>query len=269
MKNTVLLLLIFSISASFAQVGINTATPHVSAELDVSSASRGLLVPRLTTTAVNTLSATASEGLIVFDTTRKMFLGFDGTTWQVLGNSPIQITFASWEVFGFTNSGISPLPATVTNQITSAILQRGSGLGTGGAGDAWGGNNFDNLDLASAVTGGDFATITITLPSSAVFSFGKIAANNLRRSATGAAIVQWQYSTDGTTFIDIGSAINLPISTAVGNNIPEIALSSISALQSLINTVVTFRLVGYGGTGGTGYFNDIPGKDLEIIGTYN
>lgn len=189
------------------------------------------------------------------------------------GNVPITITFASWEVFGFIGGGISPLVAATTNQISSAFLQRGSGLASGPTGtiDAWGGNGFNSTDLTSAIIGGDFFTATIALPSTSVFSFSRISANNIRKSATGASILQWQYSTDGIVFSDIGLPINLLVDGGSGNNIPEINLSSVTALQNLSNLTITFRLVGYGAlaSGGTLYFNDIPGKDLEIIGTYN
>ncbi|MBB4806073.1 hypothetical protein HNP38_001345 [Chryseobacterium defluvii] len=70
---------------ALSQVGINTQTPHPSSVLDVNSDTKGVLVPRLTTTAVNDLSATASEGLIVFDKEKKTFMGWDGSKWQNLG----------------------------------------------------------------------------------------------------------------------------------------------------------------------------------------
>lgn len=73
----------------FSQVGINTQTPHPSSVLDIQSDTKGLVVPRLTTAAANTLAATASEGLVVFDKDRKVFIGWDGTKWQNLGYEEI------------------------------------------------------------------------------------------------------------------------------------------------------------------------------------
>jgi len=73
----------------FSQVGINTQTPHPSSVLDIQSDTKGLVVPRLTTAAASTLAATASEGLIVFDKDRKVFIGWDGTKWQNLGYEEI------------------------------------------------------------------------------------------------------------------------------------------------------------------------------------
>jgi hypothetical protein len=57
----------------FAQVGINTSNPHTSSALDVQSDLKGLIVPRLTSTAVTNLSSSASEGLIIFDKDQKNF----------------------------------------------------------------------------------------------------------------------------------------------------------------------------------------------------
>lgn len=50
-----------------AQVAIGTATPHASAQLDITSTVRGLLMPRMTA-AQRTAIATPAEGLLVFQT---------------------------------------------------------------------------------------------------------------------------------------------------------------------------------------------------------
>lgn len=71
--------------AQSGAVGINTTNPHASAVLDLTSDTKGFLLPRLTTSAISTLSATASEGLVVYDKEQKKFLGWDGTKWQNLG----------------------------------------------------------------------------------------------------------------------------------------------------------------------------------------
>jgi len=55
-----------------AQVGINTQTPDPSSALDISSTTRGLLAPRMTT-AQRTAIASPADGLIVYDTTQKIF----------------------------------------------------------------------------------------------------------------------------------------------------------------------------------------------------
>ncbi len=171
-------------------VGINTSTPHPSSVLDVNSANRGLLLPRLTTAAISTLSATASEGLLVFDTDKKLFLGWDGSRWQILGNALTvsTVSLASWEVSGYTSFGSSPVSASLLNPaVTSASLERGTGLTTSGSGAAgtWGGTNWTQADLATAAAANEFALVTLNFVPGKTISFTKINANNLRRTSTG------------------------------------------------------------------------------------
>ncbi|GAB3717714.1 hypothetical protein GCM10027592_60010 [Spirosoma flavus] len=68
MKKSLFLFLLFFTTVrfiSFAQVGIGTQTPNAGAQLDVSSTDKGMLVPRVASTA-NVTSPT--EGLLVYQT---------------------------------------------------------------------------------------------------------------------------------------------------------------------------------------------------------
>jgi hypothetical protein len=71
MKNNVSFLLLFVISMSsgnlYAQVGIGTRSPDVSAVLDIQSQSKGMLMPRLTS-AQRDLIEEPANGLIIFNT---------------------------------------------------------------------------------------------------------------------------------------------------------------------------------------------------------
>src|ERR1700733_6044094 len=70
-------------------VGINTATPHPSAMLDISSTNKGLLMPRMTSAQRNAI-ATPAEGLKVYDTDTKTFWYYNGTGWiQTATGSPV------------------------------------------------------------------------------------------------------------------------------------------------------------------------------------
>lgn len=66
-KVITLMLAILSITLS-AQVGINTTTPDQSSVLDVTSTSKGVLLPRISNLTAVTNPAT---GLIIFDTNKK------------------------------------------------------------------------------------------------------------------------------------------------------------------------------------------------------
>jgi trimeric autotransporter adhesin len=64
-------------------IGIGTATPQASAQLDISSSSKGLLIPRLTTAQRNAVVSPA-KGLLVFDSSRKTYWYFNGGMWKEL-----------------------------------------------------------------------------------------------------------------------------------------------------------------------------------------
>lgn len=80
--STFLILLLFSLK-SFSQLGIketNTA-PHPSAMLDVESANKGMLIPRMNT-AVRDAIASPPDGLMIYNLLTKKFNYFNNTAWQ-------------------------------------------------------------------------------------------------------------------------------------------------------------------------------------------
>ena len=87
MKTTLfplLLILILPFSQLFAQsVGINTPTPNPSAALDITSADKGLLIPRMTTNQRDAINDPA-QGLLVFVTNDSSFYFFNGDLWLPL-----------------------------------------------------------------------------------------------------------------------------------------------------------------------------------------
>jgi len=89
------LLLIFLVTAIFSSgqsgVAINTSgvTANVSAMLDVSSTTAGMLVPRMTSTQKNSISSPAT-GLLIFQTDVPAgFYYYTGSTWVQLGTTTI------------------------------------------------------------------------------------------------------------------------------------------------------------------------------------
>ena len=75
------LLVFFGLSA-FAQqrVGVGTLSPDASAQLDLSSQSKGVLIPRMTS-AQREMIPNPTNGLLVFDVTTVGFWFFDGVQW--------------------------------------------------------------------------------------------------------------------------------------------------------------------------------------------
>ncbi len=61
-------------------MGIGTATPAASAQLDISSTTKGLLPPRMTSTQRDAM--TPAEGLMIYNTTSKKPSFYNGTEWQ-------------------------------------------------------------------------------------------------------------------------------------------------------------------------------------------
>ena len=83
MKQTQRLLFVFLLLVTVntqAQVGIGTQSPAASAQLNLSSNTKEFLPPRMTSAQRD--SITATEGLIIFNTTSKKLNFYDGTEWK-------------------------------------------------------------------------------------------------------------------------------------------------------------------------------------------
>ncbi|MFT3982056.1 MAG: hypothetical protein QM687_16430 [Ferruginibacter sp.] len=80
---TLTVLLVVSVTLSAQNVGIGTTTPNASALLDISSTTKGVLVPRMTS-AQRTGIASPVKGLLVFDTDTNGFWYYNGSAWNNL-----------------------------------------------------------------------------------------------------------------------------------------------------------------------------------------
>ncbi|MBL7743975.1 MAG: hypothetical protein JNN00_10920, partial [Chitinophagaceae bacterium] len=89
---------------SFSQnVGIGTVTPNISAQVDITSTNKGLLVPRMTTSNIGLISSPA-KGLMVYDSVTNQLMVNMGTS---LSPSWQTITYKSgWNLTG--NTGTTP-----------------------------------------------------------------------------------------------------------------------------------------------------------------
>jgi hypothetical protein len=65
-------------------MAIGAVTADASAILDLNSTSEGFLPPRMTTLQMLAIGSPA-EGLMIFDTTTKQWMGYQGTSWVILG----------------------------------------------------------------------------------------------------------------------------------------------------------------------------------------
>jgi hypothetical protein len=90
MKHFVLTWSIFLLTMNIhAQVGIGTETPNASAQLDITSTTKGFLAPRMTQSERNLISVSVStKGLLIYQTDNTPgFYYYDGTAWNALSAS--------------------------------------------------------------------------------------------------------------------------------------------------------------------------------------
>ena len=96
-----------------AQVGIGTANPNVSANLEILSSTGGILIPRMTQAQRNLIPVGAAQnGLLIYQTNATPgFYYYNGTAWVSFGGG------SGWSITG--NSGTSP----ATNYIGTTDLK--------------------------------------------------------------------------------------------------------------------------------------------------
>ncbi len=103
-------LLLCSIEGISQSVGINTVTPNNSAALDINSYLKGLLIPRMSTTARLAIPAPAL-GLLVYDSTTDLF-----SYKQTLGWAELATQGSAWLLFGNTSNPFYDFIGTTDNQ---------------------------------------------------------------------------------------------------------------------------------------------------------
>lgn len=96
-------------------IGIGTSAPNTNALVDMSSTTKGILIPRMNTAQRNAI-VTSAAGLLVYDTTLNLFYYFDGVIWRPLVNS------FGWQIPG--NAGTNPLTDYVgTSDLQPLVLR--------------------------------------------------------------------------------------------------------------------------------------------------
>jgi hypothetical protein len=119
--------LVFAFSSSiFSQVGIGTTTPASSAELDVTSTTKGFLPPRMTQAQRGSILNPAA-GLIIWCTDCVEMQVFNGTTWtNMVGGGAATFTCGTSTVT-FTYNGASVTYGTVSSTGSKCWLNRNLG----------------------------------------------------------------------------------------------------------------------------------------------
>lgn len=140
---SVILVLFVSGIAAQSQVGINTQSPHASAQLEIQSTSKGILIPRMTA-AQRALIASPANGLLVFQTDASTGFYFNAGTpqspmWTLVGanngaggsfNLPYVGTSGAAEAFKVSNTS-SGFAMAAHSDMGSAIRASAYGNGHG------------------------------------------------------------------------------------------------------------------------------------------
>jgi len=82
-------------------IGIGTITPDVSAILDLTSSTQGLLTPRMTTVQRNAIGTPATS-LLIYNINTSLFNYFDGVIWQSIDSTAT----SEWLLDGNTNGSV-------------------------------------------------------------------------------------------------------------------------------------------------------------------
>jgi hypothetical protein len=128
-------------------VGIGTPTPDQSAILDLSSQTKGFLVPR---TKVGLISAPYARGLVIFDTDTGCYVMYNGTAWQNLcsPNLPPQSPGFNDNIYYNTNGTITIVDSNGNHILTTP---QAAWLTTGNIGTTAGTNFLGTTDPQDVV----------------------------------------------------------------------------------------------------------------------
>lgn len=113
-------------------VGIGTTTPNASAQLDVTSSSKGFLIPRMTSTN-RVLISNPANGLMVYDTTQNRMYQYQNGVWRFLINNDywVQSTTRNWVYNGTDSVGIGTASPTQRLDVNGNIRSRDDVLADG------------------------------------------------------------------------------------------------------------------------------------------
>jgi len=98
---------------SGTQLGVNTVTPDASAAVDITSTTQGFLLPRLTTTQMNSITSPAT-GLMIFNISKDSVCYYNGSTWYGLSKGVGTVTSVG-SGYGLTGGPITSFGTLVAD----------------------------------------------------------------------------------------------------------------------------------------------------------
>jgi len=112
-----------SMPQSTATLSIGSSSPALSSILDITSTTKGVLLPRMTTTQVNAIGSPAT-GLGLYNTDAKMAMTYDGVAYKSDGivSGSYSTTGAATTVFTVTFGGTQPNTTYKVNVTPTSVL---------------------------------------------------------------------------------------------------------------------------------------------------
>lgn len=141
MKKIFIFIVVFSSLSVFSQtgsVGINTDQPHASAVLDIKSTTKGLLIPRVTSSERVSIAEPAN-GLLVYDINSNSFWSFKNSLWiEIISGAPTIKTIKTAYTITSADSGkilefnsptdvVCTIPTELSPGLQFSITQLGQG----------------------------------------------------------------------------------------------------------------------------------------------
>jgi hypothetical protein len=255
-KFITLLLLVTKLSAQ--NIGIGTISPHSSAQLDITSTSKGFLIPRMTTSVITSISNPA-KGLMVYDSTKNQLMVNMGISsapnWQTI------VANSGWNLTG--NSGINAATQFIGTTDATSLLFRVNNQPAGFI-------HYGNLNTAFGLqaltnnTTGNFNTAN---------GRGALYYNNTGGGNTAIGANALYYNTSGSFNIAIGSYILYANSTgnyntAIGSD-ALVSNSSGNYNTAIGNDALYWNTTGSNNiaNGGGSLYNNSSGQENVAIGT--
>jgi len=202
--------------------GIGTTTPNASSLLDITSTTKGVLLPRMTQTQRNAIVSPAS-GLLIYQTNGvKGFYYYNGTSWKAVSSNAVS---------GLSNNIFIGATAGQSNPTTTGNI---------GLGRATLYSNTDRIENIAIGDSSQFATGVGSIGNQAYYNTS-IGSKSLRFNTTGArnAIVgafSSYRSITGNDNVTVG--YNASFSNEFANFCTAVGTSSLFANKSSFNTGV-------------------------------
>ena len=179
------------------QVGIGTSSPDASALLDISSASKGFLIPRMTTAQRDAI-ASPVEGLLIYNTDTNQVNGYASGAWGAIGSGGSLWTQSGSNIYNANSGNVgigdsAPVAKLSVNGIISGpssqtVRLQASGNAAGNGGTA----SIYFLDSSGIARGRFDTALLINQPSTGFGSgadgavtFGATVNTNVTNTATG------------------------------------------------------------------------------------